>query len=150
MPKTKLKLKKDGTPSRQGEGGGKPPIFKNDRKFQEALLDYLRFCEKKKKMPNVAGFCARHWMGRRTYYDLAKKYPLTTKAFESSLENVWVDRLGSASATGAIFYLKNAFREEYKDRTETDITSGGKPIPILGNVPGRNSNKKDSILNKKD
>ena len=126
------KLKKDGTPSKQGEGGGKPPIFKNEQELQLALLDYVKFCEEKRKMLNVAGFCAKNGFGRDRYYEYAKKYPNTIKAFEAGLEDAWVDRLASASATGAIFYLKNKFKELYKDRTETDITSGGKIIPILG------------------
>lgn len=128
------KLKKDGTPSKQGEGGGKPPLFKNEEEFEKAVIDYLSYCVEKRVMPNVAGFCAKSWMGRENYYVYAKKYPHTKNAFEAVLEDVWVDRLKNAGATGAIFYLKNKFREFYKDRTETDITSGGKVIPILGGL----------------
>lgn len=135
----KEKLKKDGTPSKQGEGGGKTPIFKNEQEFQQALIDYLKFCEEKKKMVNIAGFCAKNGFGRDRYYEYGKKYPNTKKAFEASLEDAWVDRLASASATGAIFYLKNAFREFYKDRTEQDITSGGKPFSILDGVTKKNA-----------
>ena len=42
---------------------------------------------------------------------------------------------------GTIFALKNF---DWKDRQEQDITSGGKPIPILGNVRTNDSNKEDS------
>ena len=128
------KLKKDGTPSRQGEGGGKTPIFKDKESFLKSIEAYLTDCGEKGKMPNVAGFAAFNKFGRDTYYEYAKKYPDIKRQFESFVESEWVDRLAGTSATGAIFYLKNAFREFYKDRTETDLTSGGKPLPILGGL----------------
>lgn len=40
------------------------------------------------------------------------------------------------------FILKNVDHETFKDKKETDITSGGKPIPIMGgtsHVPSNNS-----------
>lgn len=89
---------------------------------------YLKDCEEKVKMPNVAGFCAFEHTSRDTYYEYGKKYPDTKKAFEAVVENVWVQRLGGNSPTGAIFYLKNAFREDYKDRHETDVTTKGEKI----------------------
>ena len=110
-------------------------IFKNEQEFLNSLLVYANNCVSEKKMPNIAGFCAMNEMGRDRYYEYGKKYPNTKKRFEAILEIAWVERLGGANATGAIFYLKNAFREFYKDRTETDITSGGKKIsPILGGL----------------
>ena len=36
------------------------------------------------------------------------------------------------NAAGGIFLLKN--NHGFKDRSETDVTSGGQPIPILGGV----------------
>lgn len=118
------KLRKDG----KKKESGKPPIFKNEQEFLDAIERYLKNCDEVKKMPNIAGFAAFNKMGRETYYDYAKKYPNTKKRFESFIEDIWVQRLGGNSPTGSIFYLKNAFREHYKDRNETDLTSGGKPI----------------------
>lgn len=140
------KLKKDGTK----KNSGRPPRFKTEQEFKDAVFGYLKICEEKGKMPNIAGFCAFNGIDRTVYYDYAKKYPRTKKGFEAFLEDVWVQRLSSTSPTGAIFYLKNAFREDYKDRTETDITSGGKPIPILNGLHRNRGHKKDTILNQKD
>jgi len=36
--------------------------------------------------------------------------------------------LAGTTPTGAIFYLKNAFSADYRDRTETDLTSKGEKI----------------------
>lgn len=122
------KIRKDGMVSRQGQGGGRPPRFKSEKEFKIAVDNYSLECEKEGKMPNIAGFCAFHGINRTIYYDYAKKYPHTKKGFEAFLEDVWVQRLSSNSPTGAIFYLKNAFREDYKDRIETDVTSKGEKI----------------------
>lgn len=123
---------------------GKPPIFKTEEEFKAAVEKYRGYCEESGKMPNVAGFASYVGMGRETYYDYAKRYPHTKKGFEAFLEDVWVQRLSSNSPTGAIFYLKNAFREDYKDRKETDITSGGKPIEGFNFLkPNETDNKAD-------
>jgi hypothetical protein len=126
------KLKKDGTISHQGEGGGKPPIFKTEEELKSKLFEYLEYCEKKKQMPNIAGFCFFVGMHRDNYYEYSRKYSDTIKDFESGVENIWVNRLSSNGSVGAIFYLKNAFREFYKDKTETDLTSKGEKLqPLL-------------------
>jgi len=122
---------------------GQPPIFKTEEDFHNSFRDYLLDCEKNKKMPNIAGFCAFNDMGRNTFYQYVKKFNDTGKKIDAALEDIWVNRLGGNSPTGAIFYLKNAFRENYKDRTETDITSDGKPIPIYGGLSKHNSDGKD-------
>jgi len=49
------------------------------------------------------------------------------------------------NATMVIFNLKNNYN--WKDKTETDLTTGGKPFPILGgktNVPNNNIINKDT------
>lgn len=48
--------------------------------------------------------------------------------------------------TAAIFWLKNRQPSKWRDRTETDVKSGGKPIPILApfNVPTHNGNQQNS------
>jgi hypothetical protein len=40
-----------------------------------------------------------------------------------------VQRLAGTTPTGAIFYLMNAFRDDYQEKS--DITSGGLPISSL-------------------
>ncbi len=124
----KNKLKKDGTISHQGEWGGKPPIFKDEKAFQKGIESYISYCSQNEKMPNIAGFAYFNKMGRETYYEYARRYPHTKRVFESFIESEWVSRLSGTGATGAIFYLKNAFREHYKDRTETDVTTQGEKI----------------------
>lgn len=86
-------------------------------------------------MPNKAGLCVFLRIDKSTYNDYKQKYPDTIKEVEAVIENAWVQRLRDPGATGAIFYLKNAFKEDYKDRHETDITSKGEQV--LTYIPTR-------------
>ena len=141
------KLKKDGTPSKQGEGGGKPPKFKTAKELEESALGYIEYLNKRDTqlphplgvestdMPTKSGL--RIWLdiSPSVYADYKKKYPDSLKRVENIIEDTWVQKLAGQTVTGSIFYLKNAYAELYKDRTETDITSGGKKIiPILGGL----------------
>lgn len=114
-------------------GPGHPPLFTNPEQLQKLMIAYLEKCEKGKLMPNRAGLCVEIDIARDSYYEYRnkKEYSDTIKRFEQATESIWVQRLGGNSPTGAIFYLKNAFREDYKDRHETDITSGGEKLNIL-------------------
>ncbi len=77
-----------------------------------------------------AGLLRHLDIDRHTYSDYKQRYPNAIKRAENKIEEWWVNRLAGTTPTGAIFYLKNAFHEDYKDRTETDLTSGGKPFSV--------------------
>jgi hypothetical protein len=83
-------------------------------------------------MPNKAGLCIWLNIHKDTYNEYKKKptFSDALKGAEMWIENAWVQRLAGNAPTGAIFYLKNAFKEDYKDRSETDITSGGEKLNI--------------------
>lgn len=125
------KVKKNGEPSRQGEGGGQPPKYGNAIEIHQRILKYFDSCTASHTLPNKAGLCVYLNISRDTYNEYKKKYPDTLKACEHWIENAWVQRLAGTSPTGAIFYLKNAFKEDYKDRQETDITSGGEKLGVF-------------------
>ena len=121
----KNKIKKDGTISRQGEGNEK---FKSEQELQDKIIGYFKDCATKRKMPTLAGICVFLGIDRTTWQNWRKRYSSLTKEADYTIEDFWVQRLNEMGATGAIFYLKNAFREYYKDRYENDLTSGGKPM----------------------
>lgn len=81
-------------------------------------------------MPNKAGLCI--WLGihKDTYNEYKKKSQFSgaLKACEAMIENAWVQRLASNAPTGAIFYLKNAFKDDYREKQEVDHTSRGKAL----------------------
>jgi len=105
------KLRKDG----QKNKSGKPPKFKSEKELNDTIIAYFKDCEEKKTIANKAGLCLFLKISRDTYSEYRKKYPDTIKGADFAIENVWVQRLAGSSPTGAIFYLKNAFKEEYKD-----------------------------------
>lgn len=136
MKQSKEKKKKDGTPSKQGEGGGKPLKYATEEDLLFAGLSYFtEIKQDKKRIATKAGLCLALDISRDTYSEYRKKFPDTIRAFDMRMETAWTERLAGNGATGAIFYLKNAFHKEYKDRVETDITSKGEQIHIY--VPQR-------------
>jgi len=138
------KLKKDGTPSKQGENGGRPLKFMTAKELEELSIGYIEYLQKQdptlekplgvepSDLPTKSGL--RIWLdiSPSTYSDYKKRFPNALKRVENIIEDTWVQKLAGQNVTGSIFYLKNAYAELYRDRTETDITSGGKVIPILG------------------
>lgn len=109
---------------RQGEGGGKPPKY-TATTLKPAIVDYFDNCKETHVIPSKAGVCFFLKIDKVTYSVYRKKYPTTIKGCDLAIEMAWINRLNGNSPTGAIFYLKNAFKEDYKDKHETDITSGG-------------------------
>jgi hypothetical protein len=86
-------------------------------------------------MPNKAGLCVFLNISRSTYNEYKKKYPDALKGIEDYIENAWVQRLAGTTPTGAIFYLKNAFSNDYRDRTETDLTTKGEKVQGFQYIP---------------
>lgn len=123
---------------------GRPPKYSNEEKLAETISDYFDECKKDKEMPNKAGLCLFLGISRDTYSEYRKVFPDAIKKADSWIENAWVQRLGGNAPTGAIFYLKNAFKEHYKDKYESDITSGGEKITgIEYIVPKKPDENKD-------
>jgi hypothetical protein len=158
MEKTK---KEDGRKTRKNKGG-RLPKYATKEALKKAVDLYLDSCfeetivkvgkgkdEENKvlrqriEMPNKAGLCYFLGISRDVYGEYKKKFPDTIKEIEAVIENAWVQRLWGNSPTGAIFYLKNAFRDSYKDRHETDITTGGDKITGIEYVIPKANETKD-------
>ena len=107
---------------------GRPPKYGSVKVFNDAVNAYFEMCKEKILMPSKAGFCYALDISRDTYNEYKKRFPDTLRQVEHYIESAWVQRLAGTAATGAIFYLKNAFSADYRDRTETDVTSKGEKI----------------------
>lgn len=114
---------------RQGDGGGQPPKYKSAKLLRERIDEFFELCDDKRQLPEKAGLCVFLDISRDTYSEYRKKYPDTIRYADGYIESNWVRRLGGQSATGAIFYLKNAF--DYRDKTETEL-SGNLSLVELG------------------
>ena len=114
---------------------GRPPKFKSATELHDAIVKYFQYCKAERELPNKAGLCVSLIISRDTYSEYRKKFPDTIKDADATIENAWVQRLAGNSPTGAIFYLKNAFSADYRDRTETDLTSAGEKITGFQMIP---------------
>lgn len=133
--------------------GGRPPLFKSVEEIQDKIDDYFSYCDNRIKTIynekngddiqvsdpepyTMSGLAYYLGMDRKTLVNYSHDdlfFPTIKKA-RSRVE--WdVDRRMNDRSTftpGQIFNTKNNFG--WTDKTETDITSGGKPLPILGGI----------------
>lgn len=128
---------------------GRPPKWKSEDALDKACEAYFQECIQKKEIPSKAGLRVHLDLIKERYSDYKKKYPHPIKKAENLIEKAWVNRLSGVAATGAIFYLKNAFFEDYRDRHETDITSGGKPLNISFDTVFKNESNRTTADNSK-
>ena len=68
-------------------------------------------------------------------YKQREGYGDTIRRAEFLIEDAWLQKLTGTGATGPIFYLKNAFKEEYKDKHETELTGKDGAALILWDSP---------------
>ena len=131
---------------------GRPLKFKTPKELDDLIEAYWLNCSNNKLNPTKGGLAIYLDTTKETLGDYENKegYSYSIKKAYNIIEESWVQALGNKQAVaGVIFYLKNAFKKDWRDRNETDITSGGKPIPIL-NVSANPSNNKDSEPIKED
>ena len=137
--------------------GGRPLKFKTVKELQSKIDEYFDYCDNKTKevesdklgrviMPDpepytMAGLAYYLDLSRQSlidyknrgqFFDAIKK---ARQKVEFDVERRMTDK--NTFTPGLIFSAKNNFG--WKDKHETDVTSGGKPIPLLPNVPNNNS-----------
>lgn len=120
---------------------GRPPKYASGEELMIAITQYFEGIPMF-NVPTKAGLMLHLDISRETYSEYRKKFPDTVRRADRAIEDAWLQRLTGKQATGPIFYLKNAFKEDYKDRHESDVTVRT-PKPLL-DVLHNHSNKKDS------
>ncbi len=115
---------------------GRPPKYTSDEEIWKVAKKYFETCDENHQLPEKAGLCIALGITRETYNQYKNgKFSDALKRIELYIESNWVRRLGGQAATGAIFYLKNAFSKDYRDRHETDVTSGGEKVQGFTYIP---------------
>jgi hypothetical protein len=129
-------MKKKGRPTKYT-----PEVIVEINKYlQEAVPQNM-------KIPTVEGIALRLGINRDTLYEWAKQH----KDFSDTLEGVKMRQkemlteigiFGGKEINATIVSLLLKVNHDMIEKTALDVTSGGKPIPILGNVPTSNSDPK--------
>lgn len=105
-------------------------LFETEKVFEDTFIKYLKDCEKKKKMPNVAGFAVFARIGRERFYEQKKLYPDTFELINAMLEDEVINSK-NVSDTVRIFYMKN--KCGYKDKIEEEVKQTQK-IEIINDL----------------
>ncbi len=113
--------------------GGRPRIYDTPQEFDAKVEDYQEYCKENKEpvtwtgLALFLGFSSRQSIDEYLKYD---GFSDSVKRAKTFVEWSYEKRLaGDNSPTGAIFALKNF---GWKDKTETDITSGGQKLSHPG------------------
>lgn len=146
------------TPGYTNTDRHRPLKYKTVKELQDAVDEYFKYCDNRlvqgydnktneqfayiSPAPyTMSGLANKIGLDRSSLMNYATKdefLPTIKEAREKVHEDVET-RLMEKAPTGAIFNLKNNFG--WRDESHTDVTSGGKPIPILGNVCTDSSDK---------
>lgn len=115
---------------------GRPAAFTSHTELLEDMDRYFVECKGRgrgwKEKPTKAGLALFLGVNKDTLNEYAKgthgkDFSGAIKAAYGVIEKAWLSKLDEAYPTGGIFYLKNAFKEDYRDRY--DHTTDGKELP---------------------
>lgn len=124
--------------------GGRPLKFESPEKLEAKIEEYFK--KTPMEMWTITGLAVALDTSRETlmnYQDRPEFFDAIKRGKEK-VEMAYEVSLRTRGNAGDIFGLKNF---GWRDRHETDITSGGKPIPLLGGsangVPSDDSNEEN-------
>lgn len=120
--------------------GGAPLKFETPEELKAVLQEYFDTTEPEEY--TVTGLAlkvgSKQLLNDYEERDGFKELVTTAKLI---IENGYEIDLKKFGRSGTIFALKNF---NWKDKTEQDITSAGKPIPLMNNVLTNNQSQEDS------
>ena len=122
--------------------GGRPLLFTTAKELQDKIDLYFTSTEKIEW--TITGLALALDTSRETLcnYENRDEYFDTIKKAKDMVENSYELDLKKSGRTGTIFALKNF---DWKDKTETDVTTGGEKI--TDNISAEDKIKLLSLLN---
>ena len=91
--------------------------FKTAKEFEDKFKDYVEYCRKNDRLPNVAGFSVYADINQDTFYAQKEYYSETFKKVNDILEDEAINN-HTLNDARVIFYMKN--KCGYKDKQEID------------------------------
>lgn len=91
--------------------------FKTATEFENKFIEYVKYCNEKERLPNVAGFSVFANINRDSFYAQQEYYSDTFKRINDILEDEALNNK-FINDTLKIFYMKN--KCGYKDKQEIE------------------------------
>ena len=113
-------------------------FFNSPKEVEEKAERYFEECEEKSLLPTKGGFALYcNGYAQLLYsYEKKPKYKGILNIIYQRILQAWVQKLKSNQVAGIIFYLKNAFREEFdapdNSRIGGNVTYSWKKSEIRG------------------
>lgn len=102
-----------------------------ETELKNKIISYFKNCVESKILPQKAGLLIELGLSREEWSETCKLYPVLATRADHFIEKVWVEKLLESNATGAMFYLKNTFKDLYNEKSEITLRM---PKPILEGV----------------
>lgn len=118
--------------------------FTNSTELRTAFTVYKDRCDEEGVMRTIPGLCRFLDISREEYLNFkrSEEYQKDFEQVELSMEDEWLQKLRNSNNSGAIFYLKNAYREHYKE-----VEPNTNPINIVFNAEQLNLIARRTITN---
>ena len=118
---------------------GRPPQYDHKEQIIPLVKEYFSSVRFPFELPTKVGLRIALHLSRESYNEYKRKdeFVDTIKEAENLIEQSWTQRLGGTTPTGAIFYLKNAFKEDFKDKQEVEHSGGVSISKLLDEAEGR-------------
>lgn len=132
------------------ENSGRPPLYESAELMLEKIIEYFDQAKEGSFKTTITGLCLfLGFESRQSFYDYEDKeeFSYIVKRARLVIENIYEERLGDSSCTGAIFALKNM---DWHDKSETQHSGEIQTTPQIVVGSDKAANALGKILNGND
>jgi len=107
-----------------GNNGGRPRKYETPEKLESRCLDYFEYCVTDKQVITITGLCLYLGIHRDTLNAWRKEDNEFSDIVKRAIDCVLIayeTKLDTFTFGGAIFALKNIDKENWKDKTESEV-----------------------------
>jgi hypothetical protein len=107
-----------------GNNGGRPRIYPTPELLEEKCIEYFEYCVTEKQIITITGLCLYLGIHRDTLNGWRKESNQFSDTIKRAIDCVLIayeTKLDTFTFGGAIFALKNIDKENWKDKTESEV-----------------------------